>query len=68
MDNNFRNRIYNEANMLEGCKNRMCVTDEVEELISLHAGAVHHAASLFELNLERLKIKKLRTAEAENEV
>lgn len=60
MDRNGRNlrvQIENEAKMLVGCKNRMCITDDVEELARLHKGAVYHAGRLFELNLERLQGK-----------
>lgn len=48
-------RIMNESDMLVGCSNRMCVTDDIEELMILYEGAVHYAFQLFDLNLLRLR-------------
>ena len=57
MDNNMRNRIYNKADMLEGCKNRMCVTDDEKELSRLYVGLNLYAADLFNMNLKRIRDK-----------
>lgn len=49
-----RIEISNNVNMLEGCKNRMCVTDDAEELVRLYGGLIRYATALFELNCERI--------------
>ena len=42
-------REYNNAvAMLEGCKNRICVTDDPEELKRLRDGAHHYIDEMFE--------------------
>ncbi|WP_343250597.1 hypothetical protein [Diplocloster hominis] len=46
--------IRSNTNMLEGCKNRMCITDEREELLNLYASLTLYAAELYRLNRERL--------------
>ena len=53
----MRNRIYNKADMLEGCKNRMCVTDDEKELSRLYVGLNLYAADLFNMNLKRIRDK-----------
>ena len=58
MDNDFRNRIYNEANMLEGCKNRMCVTYDEDELSRLYVSLNLYAANLYTMNLRRIRDKE----------
>lgn len=55
MDKNFRNQIYNEADMLEGCKNRMCITDDENELSRLYVSLNLYAANLFQMNLKRIR-------------
>lgn len=55
MDENFRKQVYNEANMIEGCKNRMCVTDDESELSQLYVSLNLYAANLFRMNLKRIR-------------
>lgn len=55
MDGNFRKQICNEADMLEGCKNRMCVTDDEKELSRLYVSLNLYAANLFQMNLKRIR-------------
>lgn len=54
----LRKHIDNEADMLLGCSNRLCVTDDKEELFTLHRGAVMHLVKLFNYNYERLERKE----------
>ncbi len=48
---------YQEAdinyNMLEGCVNRIFITDDKEELISLYCGALHYLSLLFSYGEKR---------------
>ena len=53
----LRIRISNSVDMLLGCKNRMCITDDSNELVLLYEGALRHIKHLYMLNLERLQIK-----------
>lgn len=55
MDENLQNKIYNAVNMLEGCKNRMCIADDEDELLRMYASLNLHAANLFRMNLERIR-------------
>lgn len=48
--------IQNKTDMMEGCKNRMCITDDREELLGLYAALTLYAAELYRLNSERLFI------------
>lgn len=57
-EKNFRNRIMNEADMLEGCKNRMCITDDEDELSQLYICLNLYAANLYRMNLERIRNKQ----------
>lgn len=50
--------ISNKVDSLEGCKNRMCVTDDREELFKLFSFLVLYASDLYYLNLDRLNICK----------
>ncbi|MBC5712494.1 hypothetical protein H8S75_31830 [Hungatella sp. L12] len=52
---NFRNQILNEADMLEGCRNRMCITDDEQELERLYCGLGLRAANLYHMNLRRIR-------------
>lgn len=49
------NKIQNQADMLLGCRNRMCVTDDEEELARLYSSITKYSANLFLLNLERIR-------------
>lgn len=48
--------IRNKIDMMEGCKNRMCITDDRDELLNLHASLTLDTAELYRLNRERLFI------------
>ena len=48
--------IRNKVDMLKGCKNRMCITDDREELARLYMSLTLYAADLYRLNHERLFI------------
>lgn len=48
--------IRNKTDMMVGCKNRMCITDDKDELLSLYASLTLYAAELYCLNCERLII------------
>lgn len=48
--------IRNKIDMMEGCKNRMCITDDRDELLSLYAFLTLDTAELYRLNRERLFI------------
>lgn len=50
--------IRNKTDMLEGCKNRMCTTDDREELSNLYMSLTLCAADLYHLNRERLFIEE----------
>lgn len=43
----------NNYDMLKGCVNRIFVTDDKEELISLYAGALHYLSLIFLYGKER---------------
>ena len=51
----LRNHIMNEADMLNGCKNRMCITDDEDELSRLYVSLNLRAANLFQMNLKRIR-------------
>lgn len=59
--NNDLRTIYNEKDMLEGNINRMCVTDDMDELLSMKNFAMKRIERIFQVNYERL------TAESEGE-
>ena len=46
--------IYNEKDMLEGNINRMCVTDDMDELLSMKNFAMKRIERIFQVNYERL--------------
>lgn len=48
--------IHIKTDMMEGCKNRMCITDDREELLGLYSSLTLYAADLYHLNRERLFI------------
>lgn len=52
------NEIYRKSNSLEGCKNRMCTTDNADELLRLYSFLTLYSADLYRLNCERLIIAK----------
>lgn len=48
--------IQIKTDMMEGYKNRMCITDDREELLGLYSSLTLYAADLYYLNRERLFI------------
>lgn len=50
------NEVLNKADALEGCKYRMCITDDRDELLDLYAYLSLYAAELYRLNCQRLYI------------
>lgn len=58
MNENIRKQIQNIASMLEGCKNRMCITDDESELSLLYTSLNLYAADLFRENLKRIRCNK----------
>lgn len=50
----LRRKIQNESDMLIGCRNRMCVTDDENELAQLYISLNLYAANLYRMNLKRL--------------
>ncbi len=58
MNENIRKQIQNTTDMLEGCKNRMCVTDDENELSRLYTSLNLYAADLFRENLKRIRCNK----------
>ena len=47
-------RIQIEEDMLKGNINRMCVTDDIDELNSMVKYAMKRIQKIFDVNLERL--------------
>lgn len=50
--------IVRKTKMLEGCMNRMCITDDSDELSRLHSSLVLYASDLYRLNRNRLYIEE----------
>lgn len=48
--------VRHKADTFEGCKNRMCVTDDPEELRNVYVNLTLYAADLYLLNYERIII------------
>lgn len=53
--NKLRQQIQNEIDMLVGCKNRMCITDDEMELAEMYTGLILYAANLYRMNLKRIR-------------
>lgn len=51
---NNRNDLENEIRMLQGNVNRMCVTDDVEELNSMKEWAIKRTNEIHTYNLSKL--------------
>lgn len=51
----------NDYDMLKGCVNRIFVTDDMEELPHLYAGAVYHLGDIYKYGMERLKGRNEKT-------
>lgn len=52
--NNDLRTIHIEKDMLEGNINRMCVTDDMNELLSMKNFAIRRIERIFQVNYERL--------------
>lgn len=67
MENMYReeliNKIQNESDMLIGCRNRMCVTDDKNELVRVYAGLISRASNLYNMNLIRICSKQSKKSE-----
>ena len=48
-------KVYNEMDMLKGNINRMCVTDDQEELFKMYAFACLRLNKIYNLNSEKLR-------------
>lgn len=57
-DIELHKKILNEADMLNGCKNRMCITDDEGELSQLYISLNLYASNLFQMNLRRIRCKQ----------
>lgn len=51
----------NDYDMLEGCINRMFVTDDIKEMPHLYAGAVYHLGDIYKYGMERLERRNEKT-------
>ncbi len=54
----LKQRISNVADMLNGCKNRMCITDDEDELSQLYVSLNLYESNLFQMNLRRIRCKQ----------
>lgn len=55
--------LRNEIDMLQGNINRMCVTDDVQELFSMHCYAEDRLRRIFKINYKKLLDRKLLNEE-----
>jgi len=67
MENNRKKADYSK-DMLQGCINRMYVTDSPEEIISMIRSAVHHIYEIAEANMMRLEPEKYNVLPQSNVV
>lgn len=49
--------MINKTDLLEGCVNRICVTDDYEEIISLYASARGLLIDIVKYNSHRLNVR-----------
>ena len=56
----------NTYNTLQGCINRICVTDNEEEITRMFLGATRNLLKLSELTTKRIRIKSLIEKEGSN--
>lgn len=47
------NEAHNDYEMLKGCVNRIFITDDKEELISLYGASIYHLSRIFLYGDER---------------
>lgn len=60
--------MQDKVDMLEGCKNRMCITDDRAELLSLYGNLILHATDLYNLNQKRIYNEMYRDKEVKIEL
>ena len=65
---NDRKKADCSKDMLQGCINRMYVTDSPEEIISMIRSAVHHIYGIAEANMMRLEPEKYNVLPQSNVV
>ena len=53
-----RNELYLECDLLKGNINRMCVTDNFEELDKMELVAIERIRRIFDYNFKRLSEKE----------
>ena len=53
-----RQRARNESDMLDGCRNRLFVTDNPDELPWLYSGALYHLREIYKYAAARLAKKE----------
>lgn len=58
-----RQRAHNESDMLDGCRNRLFITDNPDELPRLYSGALYHLREIYKYAAARLAAKKEATNE-----
>lgn len=58
-----RQHASNESDMLDGCRNRLFVTDNPDELPRLYSGALYHLREIYKYAAARLATKKEATNE-----
>lgn len=49
----------NDYDMIIGCLNRICVTDNEDEIDKMVCGLVHHIESISKENRKRIRIKSI---------
>lgn len=60
--------MQDKVDMIEGCKNRMCITDDRDELLSLYGNLILHATDLYNLNQKRIYNEMYRDKEVKIEL
>ena len=58
-----RQHAHNESDMLDGCRNRLFITDNPDELPRLYSGALYHLREIYKYAVARLAAKKEATNE-----
>lgn len=53
-----KKEIFNKVDSLNGCVNRMCVTDDYDELLRMLSYLNLYASDLYRLNRQRLYFKE----------
>ena len=58
-----RQHAHSESDMLDGCRNRLFITDNPDELPWLYSGALFHLREIYKYAAARLAAKKEATNE-----